>query len=228
MSAYKKHKPFLIAIDCIILAFDGQALKVLLIKRDFNPEKGKISLLGGFLSENEALDEAANRILQELTGLNNIFLEQFHSYGAVNRDSEARVVSVAYTALIKLKDIDPSFIAKNDANWYDINKVPKLIFDHNQMVNDAQHWLSIKCDIQPVGLELLPDKFTLPQLQTLYEAIYQEKIDKRNFRKKILSLNLIKRLDIKDKGGSRKGAFLYEVDNMKNVNLRGVNSGVKN
>lgn len=212
MNSYSEQEKYYIAIDCIIFGFDKEKLKLLLIKRNLKPMQGKWSLMGGFLQPDESLDQAAQRILEKLTGLKDIFLEQLAAYGDIERDPAGRVVSVAYYALIdteKYKEIENSSYT---AHWFDIADKPPLIFDHDQMSKDALEKLKEKSAAYPIGFELLPVKFTLPQLQKLYEAIHQMEFDKRNFRKKILSFNILKRLEEKDKAGSRKGAFLYAID----------------
>ena len=209
---YKDEAKHYVAVDCIIFGFDGDRLKLLLIKRNFEPGKGQWSLMGGFLKENEGLDDAAQRILEQLTGLQDIFLEQLLTYGEVDRDPAARVISVAYYALISTSNFD-EFKAQNyKGSWFELTEVPELIFDHAEMVDKARKRLRRKAKNQPIGFELLPEKFTLPQLMKLYEAIYDQKFDKRNFRKKLLSYNILKMLDEKDKKSSRKGAFLYQFD----------------
>ena len=220
---YQEYPSHYVAIDCIIFGFDKKKLKLLLIKRYFQPGKGKWSLMGGFLKENESLDEAADRILYELTGLNNIYSEQLHTYGEVDRDPAGRVVSVAYYALIDTVKFDEIISRDYHASWFDINKIPELIFDHNEMVDKALRRLRRRCKSQPIGFELLPQKFTIPQLMKLYEAIFQQKFDKRNFRKKILSHGVLTKLEEKDMEGSRKGAYLYQFDKEKYDEL--INNG---
>ncbi|MDP4185776.1 MAG: NUDIX domain-containing protein [Bacteroidota bacterium] len=201
---------FNVAVDCIIFGFDDEGLKLLLYKRNFEPEIGKWSLMGGFLSPEESLDKAASRVLAKITGLKNIFLEQFHTYGDVNRDTGARVISAAYYALIKISDFSQSMIDEFGAQWWPVNDYPELVFDHGVMVESALETLRSKAKNEPIGFELLPRFFTITQLRNLYEAIYQRTFDPGNFRKKILSMKLLDRLPIKDKTGSKKGAFLYE------------------
>jgi len=215
MSYYKEHKKLYVAVDCIIFGFDNEGLKLLLIKRKFEPMKGKWSLMGGFLQEGESIDEAASRVLNQLTGLKQVYLEQLYTYGEVDRDPGERVLSVAYYALIKTDEFNTELGMIHGAKWFPMDKVPDLIFDHNVMVDKALRRLRRKSRTQPIGFELLPEKFTIPMLQRLYEAIYQTQMDKRNFRKKILQLNVLKKLDEKEKNGSRKGAFLYKFDKRK-------------
>lgn len=211
-SLYHQHSKFHLAVDCIIFGFDMQELKLLCIKRDFEPELGKWSLMGGFLDQNESLDEAAERVLFKLTGLNNIYLEQLQSYGDTHRDPAGRVISISYYALIDSVKFDKQISKDFDAQWFALNKLPNLIFDHKEMVFKAMKRLRRRCRFQPVGFELLPKKFTLPQLQNLYEQIFRTEFDKRNFRKKFLTLDILKKLEEKDKHGSKKGAYYYKFD----------------
>lgn len=208
---YSKHSKHLVAVDCIIFGYDihEKEIKLLLVKRSFNPARGKWSLAGGFVEHDESLDLAANRILRSLTGLKNVFLKQLYCYGDLERDPGARVISTAYWALIKIMDIDQELSKQNGAHWQSMMKLPVLIFDHHTMVKRALSELRMQIRIKPVGFELLPEKFTLVQMLDLYEAIYQKKIDKRNFRKKILSMNILEKLDEKEKETSKKGAYYY-------------------
>lgn len=212
MKLYSKHSRYLVAVDCIIFGYDifDKEIKLLLVKRSFEPAKGKWSLEGGFIKENESLDEAAYRILRNLTGLDIVYLKQSYSYGEINRDPGARVISVAYFALIPIMDINKELAEQNGAQWRSIARLPDLIFDHSEMVKKSLSDLQNQIKIKPVGFELLPEKFTLVQLQDLYEAIYQRKVDKRNFRKKILSMEILEKLDEKERETSKKGAFYYK------------------
>ncbi len=212
---YKKHQKHLIALDCIIFGFDEGELKLLVIKRNFEPAKGQWSLMGGFLDENESLDEAGYRILYNLTGLKDIYMSQLYAHGDVHRDPGARVVSISYYALINIQNHDEELVKENDAHWRPISKLPPLIFDHQYMVDLALEQLRKEAKIKPVGFELLPSKFTLPKLQSLYEAIYSKSLDKRNFRKNILSMGLLEKLDEKEKENSKKGAFYYRFNEEK-------------
>jgi len=187
----------------------------LLLKRDFEPAKGGLSLIGGFTKENESLDDAAARILFELTGLKDIYLEQLYTYGELERDPGERVISVAYCALLKVQYLDHEFVERHGAHWCEISGCPKLIFDHNTMVRKAMKRLGRRAKNEPIGFELLPRNFTIPQLQKLYEAIYQRKLDSRNFRKKLLAMDILVKYDKKDKSSSKKGAFLYRFDKRK-------------
>jgi 8-oxo-dGTP diphosphatase len=212
---YAEHSKIYVAVDCIIFGFLNNELKILLLKRDMEPEKGKSSLIGGFVRETESLDDAAQRILYDLTGLQDVFLEQLYTFGETDRDPGERVISVAYYALIKAHDLDPDHIEKHGAHWCPISERKHLIFDHSSMTDKALKRLQRRAKSQPIGFELLPRKFTIPQLLNLYEAIYQKKFDNRNFRKKLLSMNVLEKLETKDKSTSKKGAYLYRIDRKK-------------
>lgn len=212
---YKGHDRHLVALDCIIFGFDEGELKLLLLKRKFEPAKGEWSLMGGFLKKEESLDEGAMRILKQLTGLTDIYMEQLYGFGEVERDPGERTISIAYYALIKVNENDRKLAEAHGAKWISLNKLPNLIFDHNQMVDKALKTLRSKVVRKPIGFELLPEKFTLPQLQALYEAIHQEQLDKRNFRKRILETGLLDKLDEKEKETSKKGAFFYKFNKDK-------------
>jgi len=222
---YMSHDRILLAVDCIIFGFDGKEMKALLIKRDFEPEKGKWSLMGGFVNQGENVDEAAGRILKQLTGLTNIYMEQLYCFGDTNRDSAGRVVSIAYFALINIADYDEQLNRDHEARWFPLNKTPALIFDHKQMVKRAKETLVEKVANHPIGFELLPPKFTLSQLQNLYEAIYETPLDKRNFTRKILSINVLLKLKEKETESSRKGAFYYVFDKATYAKLQ--HDGIK-
>jgi len=199
----------LVAVDCVIFGFDNHKLRLLLIKRNMEPGKGMWSLMGGFPKHDEGLNQAAERVLTQLTGLRNVYLEQLYAYGNVDRDPGERVFSIAFYSLIKIEDYNKDLVKENNACWQPVSDIPDLVFDHHEMVDKALRRLRRRAKIQPIGFELLPEKFTMPQLQSLYEAIYQKELDKRNFCKKILSMGLLDKLDEKDKSSSKKGAFLY-------------------
>jgi 8-oxo-dGTP diphosphatase len=222
MKLYSGHIKHFVAVDCIIFGYDilEKELKLLLIKRNFNPAKGSWSLEGGFVEGNENLDEAACRILRKLTGLETIYLSQSYSYGETDRDPGARVISIAYFALIKIRDINKELTKKNGAHWRSISRLPVLIFDHSEMVKRALADLQNQIKVKPVGFELLPEKFTLVQLQDLYEAIYQRKVDKRNFRKKIVSMGILEKLEEKEKETSKKGAYYYKFNKNRYERLK--------
>ncbi len=210
-----------VAVDCIIFGFSGTELNLLLIHRGFEPGKGLWSLVGGFVQDTEDLDQAPRRVLKNLTGLDDIYLEQVHVFGDIHRDPGGRVISVAYFALIRKDLQDDALILKHNARWFPVHELPDLVFDHRDMVTFALNQLILKTRIQPVGFNLLPEKFTLPELQALYEAIYGRSLDDRNFRRRILSLGILKKLDEKQKGNSKKGAFLYRFDRKAYDGLKG-------
>lgn len=209
-SFYKINSKFYVAVDCIIFGFDEGELKLLLLKRNFEPAKGKWSLMGGFVRNDESVDDAAKRVLNELTGLENVYMEQVGTFGDISRDPGERVISVAYYALINLNEYDRELVQKHNAYWTKIDELPSLIFDHPQMISKARELMKIKASEKPIGFNLLPELFTLTQLQNLYEAIYGENIDKRNFRKRVADMDFIEKTDQIDKSGSRRGAYLYK------------------
>ncbi len=221
MSYYSEHEKFHVAVDSIIFGYDeeGRELKVLLLKRNFQPAKGEWSLMGGFVENGESIDEAAKRILNQLTGLSDVYMEQLYAFGDLERDPGARIISIAYFALIKINASDLELVKNHGATWIPISALPPLIFDHSAMVERALKKLQVRARTQPIGFELLPDKFTIPQLQGLYEAIYNKALDKRNFRRKLLSMDLLEKLEEKEKESSRKGAWYYRFDANKYENL---------
>lgn len=211
MSKYYDDKDrFLVAMDCIIFGFSEGELSLLLIKRKIEPAKGQWSLMGGFLRENESIDEGAKRVLNELTGLENVYMEQVRTFGEVERDPGERVLSVAYYSLVKIEESDQERLVDHNAYWIKINELSELIFDHGQMVELAKDVMRQKASTEPIGFNLLPDLFTLTQLQSLYEAIYGTVLDKRNFRKRVAEMDYIVKTDKIDKTGSKRGASLYK------------------
>lgn len=215
LNSYNKEDKVLLAVDCIIFGFDGEALKILLVKRNFEPEKGKWSLIGGFLKKDQDLDQAAIRILHHLTGLDDIYLEQFYVFSKIGRDPGERTISVAYFALIDIASHNEELIQLDAAKWFSLKQAPDLIFDHNRMVELAVSRLKYSAKTEPIGFELLPDKFTMLQLQNLYESVLNEKLDKRNFTSKINALGILVKLDEKDMESSKKGSYLYQFDTDK-------------
>ena len=212
MKHYSHQTRMLVAVDCIIFGFDGKALKLLLIKRGLDPEAGKWSLMGGFVQNNENLATATARILKKLTGLENVYLEELHSFSEPGRDPVERTISLAYFALIDIHKYERQISDEYHAEWFPLKKIPKLIFDHNKMVTAAKKWLRYKAAFHPILFELLPGKFSIPQLQNLYEQIYDVLMDKGNFSRKIISTKLLIKQTEKDKANSRKGAFYYKLD----------------
>ncbi len=212
MNKYSKQTRILVAVDCIIFGFDGTELKILLVKRGLEPEIGKWSLMGGFVQSGESLDEAANRVLLQLTGLDKIYMEQLYSFGNKNRDTMERTISVTYFSLLDLTKYKKQLSKEFHTEWFPLIKFPSLIFDHNEMVQMARAKLRYKASLHPILFELLAEKFTIPQLQSLFEEVYNTSFDKRNFSRKILSTGLLMKLKEKDKENSRKGAFYYKLD----------------
>jgi 8-oxo-dGTP diphosphatase len=215
MNRYSKQTRLLVAVDCIIFGFDGFDIKVLLIKRSFSPEKGKWSLMGGFVQPKESLERAAERVLHQLTGLEGVYMEQLESFSEPGRDPVERTISVAYFALVDIHKYEKQLSDEYHAEWFLLKKRPNLIFDHEEMVKLAQKHLRYKAALHPILFELLPERFTVPQLQDLYEGIYATKFDNRNFSRKVLSTGLLIKQKEKDKMNSRKGAFYYKLDKRK-------------
>jgi 8-oxo-dGTP diphosphatase len=215
VASYNAQPKCLVALDSIIFGFDGDNLKILLVKRGPDPTADTWSLMGGWLNPDENLECAAARILNDLTGLRALYLEQLYTFGDTRRDPIARTVSVAYFALINIAHHDYEVAAQYHAKWFVVNDLPEnILFDHPQMIRAAIERLSYKAALHPIGFELLPERFTIPQLQKLYEAIFQKHFDKRNFSRKVLSTHLLIKTTEKDKF-SKKGAYLYYVDQNK-------------
>jgi ADP-ribose pyrophosphatase YjhB (NUDIX family) len=212
MVKYQKSTRILVAIDCIIFGFDGSDLKLLLIQRGLENEKGKWSLMGGFVQKDEDFDKGSVRILKELTGLEGVYMEQLFAFGDVNRDPIERTVSVAYFALIDIHQYEEQINTNYHAEWFPIKNTPKLIFDHQKMVDMAKEKLKYKATFHPILFELLPEKFTLPQLQSLFEGIFDTQFDKRNFSRKLQSTKLLIKQKDKDKENSKRGAYYYKLD----------------
>jgi 8-oxo-dGTP diphosphatase len=212
MGKYTGEKKILVAIDCIIFGFDGSNLKLLLVQRSIEPEKNKWSLMGGFIKPSEAPGDAANRVLEQRTGLKNVYMDQFHVFGKPDRDPVDRVLSIAYFALIDIHKYEKQLNDQHHAEWFLLDKMPDLIFDHNEMVKVAKKELRYKAALHPILFQLLPEKFTIPQLQSLYEGVYQTEFDDRNFSRKLLSTGLLVKQPEKDKQSSKKGAFYYKLD----------------
>lgn len=212
---YSESSRFLVAVDCIIFGFKDKELHMLLTRRQMEPLKGEWSLMGGFVNEKENLNSTAERVLFDFTQQKGIYMEQVKAYGAVDRDFGDRVISVAFYALVRLEEFDTSLTKKYDAKWINVNEIPNLIFDHNVMVKDALTMLRHKIATEPIIFKFFEKKFTLPALQDLYEAIFQTPIDKRNFRKKLASMDILDRLEEKDKISSKRGAHYYTFNKKK-------------
>ena len=221
MSHTYKYPRAALTVDCVVFGFDESELKVLLIQRALDPFKGKWALPGGFVRGDEPLDDAARRELEEEAGLKDIFLEQLYTFGAVNRDPRERVVSVAYYALVKLTAHETRAATDAaDAQWFPISQLPKLAFDHGDIFETALARLKGKVRYQPIGFELLPPKFTLSQLQHLYEAVLGTELDKRNFRKKVLGFDLLMPLKETQMTGRHRPAQLFSFDAKKYEKLK--------
>lgn len=208
-SFYFEHQKFFVSVDCIIFGFDDNQLKILIGRRQMDPGRGEWSLYGGFVRNDESLDQAAYRTLYELTGLRNVYMRQVGAFGSVDRDPGERVVSIAYYALIKVKDYDENLMKKHDVEWVNVDDIPQLFSDHNEMVRQARSVMKRKIRTEPVGFNLLPDLFTLTQLQRLYEAVSGQTLDKRNFRKRIKDMEFIEKTELVDKVSSKRGAALF-------------------
>ncbi|PVH25675.1 NUDIX hydrolase [Sphingobacterium corticibacter] len=212
MAKYSAQHRVLIAVDCIIFGFDGAELKLLVVQRALEPQIGNWSLMGGFIEEGEDPNDAASRVLYKLTGLKDVYMEQLSVFGRPNRDPVERTISVAYSALINIKEYETQLSDAYRAEWIPLKDVPALIFDHDEMVAAAKVHLRYKAALHPVLFELLPEKFTIPQIMALYEQVYNVELDKRNFMRKLRSTGLLVKQADKDKEGSRKGAFYYKLD----------------
>jgi 8-oxo-dGTP diphosphatase len=219
-ATYEYPRPAL-TVDAVVFGLDDEDLKVLLIRRDLEPYQGKWALPGGFVRAHESLEEAVRRELQEETGIDQLFLEQLYTFGAVDRDPRERVVTVAYYALVKLSDhrIKAATDAR-DAAWFAMSEARGLAFDHDQIVAVALERLKGKVRYQPIGFELLPPEFTLSQLQRLYETILETPLDKRNFRKKILGMDFLVALEEVQKDVAHRAARLYRFDRKKYQQLQ--------
>lgn len=206
---YGEHSKVLVSVDCIVFGFEGDKLKLLIGHRQMDPGRGEWSLYGGFVGAKESLEDAANRVLLELTGLKKLYMRQVGAFGAIDRDPGERVISVAYCALINVKDYDDNLRIQHDLEWVNLEDMPKLYSDHNEMVRKAIAMLRRRINTEPLSFNLLPDLFTLTQLQKVYEAVLGEEIDKRNFRKRIKQIDFIEKTELIDKLTSKRGAALY-------------------
>jgi 8-oxo-dGTP diphosphatase len=212
---YEYPRPAL-TVDCVVFGLDDGQLEILLIQRQLEPFQHKWALPGGFVKLEESLDDAARRELAEETGIARMYLEQLYTFGTIDRDPRGRVITVAYYALTNLSDhaIAPATDAENVA-WFPVHDVPTLAFDHQAILDTALERLRGKVRHAPIGFELLPRKFTLTQLQRLYETILERELDKRNFRKKILSMGLLVETHELEKDVAHRAARLYKFDKQK-------------
>lgn len=211
-----KYERASVTTDCIIFGFDETNMKVLLIKRGIEPYIGKWALPGGFLQMNESAEEGAERILHKETNLSGVFMEQLFTFTKTDRDPRDRVISISYFALVKLSDYQAK-AGKDEtsAQWFAVDELPTLAFDHEMIIRTAFYRLKGKIRYQPIGFELLPEKFTLSQLQHLYEVILEIKVDKRNFRRKILQMEILIDTDEKEFNVAHKAAKFYKFNKLK-------------
>ena len=208
-SYYSQYSRVFVSVDCIIFGFDEGHLRVLIGKRQLDPGRGEWSLYGGFVGTNESIDDAANRTLFELTGLRNLYMRQVGAFGSIDRDPGERVVSIAYYALINVKDYDDELRKHHGVEWVNIKDLPPMYSDHRDMIRRARKMMQEKIKTEPISFRLLPSLFTLTQLQRLYEAVNGEEVDKRNFRKRVKEMEFIEKTELIDKTGSKRGAYLY-------------------
>lgn len=207
---YRLHDRLLVSVDCIVFGMQEGELKLLLTRRDFEPEKGRWSLMGGFVNSDESVINSARRVLKSLTGLEGIYMQQVGAFGEVDRDPGKRVISVAYFALLNFSDIDQDLIRLHNATWVDVNNLPDLVFDHAKMVKRSLEEMRRRFMTEPMAFNLLPRQFTLTQLQNLYETILGRTMDKRNFRRRILESGFIEPTGEIDRLSSKRGARLYK------------------
>jgi 8-oxo-dGTP diphosphatase len=205
-----------LTVDCVVFGLDDDDLKVLLIQRDLEPFAGKWALPGGFVRVDETVDQAARRELKEEAGLSKVFLEQLYTFGDVDRDPRERVITVAYYGLVNIRDHRvQSATDARDAAWFPVLETPTLAFDHKKILRMALQRLKGKVRYQPIGFELLPSKFTLSQLQHLYETILERRLDKRNFRRKVLVMDFLEETDEIEQDVAHRAARLYRFDETK-------------
>ncbi len=205
----------LITIGCVILGFDGEQLKVLLTQKELSAGKSIWSVVNGFIRPEETSEDAASRILYQVTTKTNVYMEQLHTLSAVDRDPTMRVISIGYFALTNVTDYNEQLPLAHETKWFLLNELPPITLDHRDMILKAHARLRDKVVTHALGFELLPKKFTISQLKSLFEAIYGSPLDRRNFIKKMHSLGILKKLNEKEKASSRKGAFYYVVNNTK-------------
>lgn len=206
---YNEYSRVFVSVDCIIFGFDGTGLQLLIGKRQMDPGRGEWSLYGGFVGSNENLEDAANRVILELTGMKGLYIRQVGAFGRVDRDPGERVISVAYCTLINVEDYDDRLRVEHGLEWVSLNTLPQLYSDHNKMITDAIAQIRRRINHEPLSFKLLPGLFTLTQLQHVFEAVMGEEIDKRNFRKRVKDIEFIEKTDLIDKVTSRRGAALY-------------------
>ena len=206
---YNDCDQFIVSVDCVIFGLNRSRLSLLLTRRGFEPEMGRWSLMGGFVRAGESVDDAAKRVLRELTGLDDVYMQQVGTFGRVDRDPGARVISVAYCALINFDEHDRVRVSTHNAKWVELDRLPQLLFDHDEMIDDALSYIKQRFTVEPIAFSLMPRYFTLTQLQQLYETVLGEQLDKRNFRKRVAENPCIEKTELIDKTLSKRGAALY-------------------
>jgi hypothetical protein len=204
-----------ISINCVVFGYIDGKVKMLILDRGFGSVVGLWSLLGDYIKAKENLSDTAFSILEHHTGTTNAHVEQLGVFGNPDRDPGGRVITIVYLALIRADELDENYLHKNKAVWSDLSNSSELVFDHGEMVKLAQKWLYENAKFKPLIFEILPEKFILPDVQTIYESIYQKKLDTRNFRKKILDSGLLIKLEEKNKTTSRRGAHYFKFDKKK-------------
>ena len=213
---YLEQPRYPVAVDCVIFGYENDELKLLLYPRRFTPYKGEWSLMGGFVHMNESMDDTVNRVLKLTVGLENIFMDQVGAFSEPQRDPGGRVISMAYYALIRIDEHDTELVEDKGGKWWPITALPNLIFDHSQMVANALEKLQNNATFNLIGKELLPEYFTLTQLNNLYNAIFQREFNAGNFRKKLTTLNALEKLKTRDTQSSKRGAYFYKFKNDTN------------
>ena len=214
---YSQYAKAYVAVDCIVFGFDDNKLKFLAGRRKLQPGFGEWALYGGFVGTDESVDEAASRVLHELTGLKDIYMKQVGTFGALNRAEGERVISVAYVSLINVKDYDAKILLEKQLHWVSLENIPQMFADQNDMVNTAVRMLRRRIHTEPISFQLLPEYFTLTQLQNVHEAVLNIELDKRNFRKKVKQLSHVIKTDKVDKLTSKRGAALYRFDDTSTI-----------
>ena len=208
-----------VTTDCVLFGFNGERLQVLLIERGIEPFKGRWAFPGGFLKMDETAEEGAKRELKEETGLENAYIQQLHTFSAPNRDPRERVITIAYYALVKIQEVKGGDDAAS-ARWFPLDEIPPLAFDHDYILRMATQRLREQIHFQPIGFELLPEKFTIKELQSLYEAILGINFDRRNFAKKMLHLEILTELNETVWPTPKREARLYKFNSDKYEELK--------
>lgn len=222
---YTENTRFYVAVDNIIFSYEDQKLEVLIQERNFEPFNGEQSLMGGFVQTDETVEQAARRIIYDRTGLQDVYLSEVGTFGSLDRDTAARVVSVCYFTIVNRNECDDTRNHEHHGTWIDVHEVPHLIFDHNEMLSRAVLQLRRKITFSPIAVRLLNPSFTLSQLQRLYEVILDTTLDKRNFRKRVAEMPFIEETGEIDKKTSKRGARLFRFnqqlfDEYKNNNQK--------